>query len=70
MDDAAGHPSEGWVVWTFLSSLGQNEFFSSRQVERAAMPRNHRNALSNLRRLLELSTNHFVDCEQDRLDAH
>ena len=28
----AGHPSEGWVtppcIWTFLSSLGVNEFFS------------------------------------------
>ena len=28
MGDAAGYPSEGWVVWTFLSSLGENGFFS------------------------------------------
>ena len=26
MGDAAGYPSEGWVVWTFLSSLGKNGF--------------------------------------------
>src|SRR5271157_5511660 len=25
---AAGYPSEGWVVWTFLNSLGENGFFS------------------------------------------
>ena len=24
----AGYPSEGWVVWTFLSSLGDNVLFS------------------------------------------
>ena len=29
MGDAAGHPSEGWVVWTFLSSLGEDELFST-----------------------------------------
>ena len=23
------HPSGGWVVWTFLSNLGENGFFSS-----------------------------------------
>ena len=28
MGDAAGYPSEGWVVWTILSSLGENGFFS------------------------------------------
>ena len=28
MGDAAGYPSEGWVVWTFLTSLGENGFFS------------------------------------------
>ena len=28
MGDAAGYPSEGWVVWTFLISLGKNGFFS------------------------------------------
>ena len=27
MGDAAGYPSEGWVVWTFLSSLGESGFF-------------------------------------------
>ena len=25
---ATGYPSVGWVVWTFLSSLGENGFFS------------------------------------------
>ena len=28
MGDAAGYPSEGWVVWIFLSNLGENKFFS------------------------------------------
>ena len=28
MGDAAGYPSEGGVVWTFLSSLGDTGFFS------------------------------------------
>ena len=27
MGDAAGYPSEGWALWTFLSSLGENGFF-------------------------------------------
>ena len=25
---AAGYPSEGWVLWTFLSNLGEIGFFS------------------------------------------
>jgi hypothetical protein len=28
MGAAAGYPSEGWVVWTFLISLGENGVFS------------------------------------------
>ena len=28
MSGAAGYPSYGWVVWAFLSNLGDNGFFS------------------------------------------